>query len=683
MSYKRTGAAHNPRKQHSLAVSESRRPHSASRHPLNPIYPNIRRSKSRNALVADTDPEDRFPTGSKRKRVASGLENTHAYYATLQARPCKRRKRGDDPESDDDCFHSDTEQDVHDIASRTEDLNSEEYLDHAPEWKLLKLRKDQLLSLYDRATAGHGRKDADNLGKQDLAKAIIHARSKPRNKFRRAKNAVLNKFSRQRVVTHPQAPHTPDSDDVECVGFSRTIAQTFGFKRNTTKGPKAPEALGRSFSLDTLALNTKILPKYVFRLPLSLFILIFIFIFRRHGLISSQSTLSVVSSSSAGDVPPTPLTPPRTRGRKLSERQEKHVGFVESAQEALEQDDQSASEGEDEGSDDGSASLDSHRPEPSPRRLRSRWTARSTSSVGSMSTSSSTRRPRKLPPRQAKDKGRSFNEDDTELDDKDSGGDELPASSELGEDDDASSGSGGDSTPESRPIRQRKDSKANKIRLQTPPPEDDDMESQHESDRETVDGYQPTPRKLRSGKVLQKDRTPSPPAPAADDDSSELSELSEVDASVTEESSDSEVDDQNDEDYVEEDSAVTMATIATAGVDDEGSTIDMGDDVDAEGEDEEIDLEEQTATTLARYRKEQLVRLCESKGLDSEGTKPYLVKALLQWVSIRHNFTPSCVLSLLVAVTSSICFLRRLNRPRPFNSCTPASSPPTQTNGAL
>lgn len=274
MSYKRTGTTHNPRKQHSLAVSESRHPHSASRHPLNPIYPNIRRSKSRNALVADADPEDRFPTGSKRKRVASGLENTHSHYVTLQARPSKRRKRGDNPESEDDGFYSDTEHDVHDTASRTEDLHSEEYLDNAPEWKLLKLRKDQLLSLFEQATGGHGRKDADNLGKQDLAKAIIHARSKPRNKFRRARNAVLNKFSRQRVVTHPQAPHTPDSDDVDRAGFSHAIAQTFGFKRNTTKGLKVPEALGRSFPLDTLALNTKKLSKCVYRLPLSLFILI-------------------------------------------------------------------------------------------------------------------------------------------------------------------------------------------------------------------------------------------------------------------------------------------------------------------------------------------------------------------------------------------------------------------------
>jgi mitogen-activated protein kinase kinase kinase 13 len=388
-----------------------------------------------------------------------------------------------------------------------------------------------------------------------------------------------------------------------------------------------------------------------------------------------------VSSSSAGDIPPTPLTPPRTRGRKLSERREKHVGFIESADEAVEQDNRSASEGEDEGSDDGSASTASRLPEPSPRRLRSRWTARSTSSVGSTSTSSSVQPPRKLPRRQAKVKAQPPNEDDTELDDKDSGGEELPASSELGDDDDAPSGSDADSTPEPRPIRQRKDSKASKNRLQTPPPDDDDMESQHESDEETVGGYQPTPRKLRNGKVLQKDQTPPPPAPAADDDSSELSELSEMDTSVTEESSDSEVDDKNDEDYVEEDSAITMATIATAGVDDENPTIDTDGDVDAEGEDEEIDLREQTATTLARYRKEQLVRLCESKGVDAEGTKPQLVKALLQWVSIRCNFTPSCILSLLVAVTSSICFFRRLNCPRPFNSCTPSSSPPTQTTG--
>jgi len=271
MSYKRTGATHNSRTQHSLAVAESRHPHSASRHPLNPVYPNIRRSKSRNALVADTDTEDRFPTGSKRKRVASGPENIHAHYATLQARPGKRLKRGDKPRSDEDGFHSDTEHDVYDAASRTDDLNFEEYLDNAAEWKLLKLRKDQLLSLYERATSGHGSKDAENLGKQDLAKSIIHARSKARNKFRRAKNAVLNKFSRRLVVTHPQAPHTPDSDDVDRAGFSHSVTQTFGFERDTTQGLKAPAALGRSFSLDTLALNTKALPKcvIVYHLPFS------------------------------------------------------------------------------------------------------------------------------------------------------------------------------------------------------------------------------------------------------------------------------------------------------------------------------------------------------------------------------------------------------------------------------
>lgn len=641
MSCKRTGTTHNLRKQLSLAASESRRPHSASRHPLNPIYPNIRRAKSRNALVADTDTEDRFPTGAKRKRVASGPENTHAHYSTLQARPGKRLKRVDNSQSDDDDFHSDKEHDVYDAVSRAEDLNSEEYLDKAPEWKLLKLRKDQLLSLYERATGGHGRKDADNLGKQDLAKAIIHARSKARNKFRRAKNAVLNKFSSQRVVTHPQAPHTPDSGDLDRVGLSCTITQRFGFKRNAPQESKAP-ALGRSFSLDTLALNTKKLPKCVHSLPLPL--VRTHFYSRRRGVVSSQSTLSIISSSSAGDIPPTPLTPPRTRGRKLSERREKHVGFVESADEAVEQGDGPTSEGTDEESDDGSVNS-SRLPNPSPRRLRSRSTARSTSSVGSSSTCSNIQPPRKLPPRQAKDKAQSFNEDDTELDDRDSGGEELPASSELGDDDDSASGLDGDSTPEPGSIRQRKDPKASRSRLRPPPPDDDVMVSQHESDEETVDGYQPTPRRLRNGKVLRKGQATPPPAPAANDDSSELSELSEMDTSVTEESSDSEVDDKDDEDYVEEDTQVTMVTVATAGVDDEGSIIDTDNDVDAEGEDEEINLEEQTATTLARYRKEQLVRLCESKGVGAEGTKPQLVKALLQWESLRYNFIPSCVLT--------------------------------------
>jgi mitogen-activated protein kinase kinase kinase 13 len=44
-----------------------------------------------------------------------------------------------------------------------------------------------------------------------------------------------------------------------------------------------------------------------------------------------------------------------------------------------------------------------------------------------------------------------------------------------------------------------------------------------------------------------------------------------------------------------------------------------------------VDLTIATAKSLVRLRRDDLVRLCESRDLDVEGTKPQLAEALLQW----------------------------------------------------
>ena len=49
---------------------------------------------------------------------------------------------------------------------------------------------------------------------------------------------------------------------------------------------------------------------------------------------------------------------------------------------------------------------------------------------------------------------------------------------------------------------------------------------------------------------------------------------------------------------------------------------------------DEVDLTEATGTMLMRYRKDDLVRLCEERDIDHDGRKKaQLVDALLQWVS--------------------------------------------------
>lgn len=44
-----------------------------------------------------------------------------------------------------------------------------------------------------------------------------------------------------------------------------------------------------------------------------------------------------------------------------------------------------------------------------------------------------------------------------------------------------------------------------------------------------------------------------------------------------------------------------------------------------------VDLTIATAKSLVRLRRDDLVRLCECRDLDAEGTKPQLAEALLQW----------------------------------------------------
>ncbi len=45
----------------------------------------------------------------------------------------------------------------------------------------------------------------------------------------------------------------------------------------------------------------------------------------------------------------------------------------------------------------------------------------------------------------------------------------------------------------------------------------------------------------------------------------------------------------------------------------------------------EFDLDTATGKSLIRLRRDDLVRLCETRDLDVDGTKPQLAKALLEW----------------------------------------------------
>jgi mitogen-activated protein kinase kinase kinase 13 len=192
--------------------------------------------------------------------------------------------------------------------------------------------------------------------------------------------------------------------------------------------------------------------------------------------------------------------------------------------------------------------------EPSPRRLRSRGDRSSQDSGGAAG--------RHLPVRTVRPKIGELQEVDTESSAAGSDEEGVPASSAIDTDRD-----------------------------------EDDEDSEYDEEIE------PSPRKLRNGKV----RVPDHPD---DDDDSEEEEEEEADTS-------------GDTEYMEEDEEEDTE-VAEEVVDEEEGM-----------DDEDVDLSEQTVKTLTRFRRDHLVRLCESRNLDVDGTKPQLAKALLEWVRLH------------------------------------------------
>jgi hypothetical protein len=153
---------------------------------------------------------------------------------------------------------------------------------------------------------------------------------------------------------------------------------------------------------------------------------------------------------------------------------------------------------------------------------------------------------------------------------------------------------------------------------------DSDREDVSEPEEDDDEEVEQTPRKLRNGKVLHADDD--------DDNEDEEGEGSDVDAYV-------------DPEYMEED---------------EDTEVDAAAVDDSNNDEEEVDLSEETVKTLTRYRRDELVRLCESRNLDVEGTKPQLAKALLEW---RDSSQPSSSSASTVRAPSTEHPARRKARP--------------------
>ncbi|KAG6860583.1 hypothetical protein C0995_009632 [Termitomyces sp. Mi166 len=147
---------------------------------------------------------------------------------------------------------------------------------------------------------------------------------------------------------------------------------------------------------------------------------------------------------------------------------------------------------------------------------------------------------------------------------------------------------------------------------------EEEVEAEENGEENHDDAIVTEPRRLRNGKIVgEEDANMEEDIGSADDD-----------------------DDADDADDAEEADEAEEAEEAEG--DETGGDV----DIDADGEteedeamegDDDVDLTVATAKTLVRLRRDDLVRLCESRDLEPLGTKPQLAEALLQWRDRQAN----------------------------------------------
>ncbi|KAF9484664.1 hypothetical protein BDN70DRAFT_797394 [Pholiota conissans] len=146
--------------------------------------------------------------------------------------------------------------------------------------------------------------------------------------------------------------------------------------------------------------------------------------------------------------------------------------------------------------------------------------------------------------------------------------------------------------------------------------EDDEGEEGGETAEEVEDDEATIavePRKLRNGKIVGEE---------------------DVEMDIDEESIVDEVEGEEEGEGDEEEEA----EVADEAEDNESIDIDADGDTDEdEAMEDDVDLTVATAKTLVRLRRDDLVRLCETREIDPTGTKPQLAEALLQWRDRQTN----------------------------------------------
>ncbi|KAI0032283.1 hypothetical protein K488DRAFT_50223 [Vararia minispora EC-137] len=570
---------------------------------LAPLHFNLRRLPSRLAL-SDKAPmravsgPTSIQTGSKRKRVVSGNENASSGRSRSGGR-CKRRRGSTCSATSDDESVSgmDVDRDATAASDRSdgegEFESSEDYLIHeAPERQLLRLRKDRLLELYHAA----GLQDSpESLTKQDIVNAITSIRD-----------------DEGFASLPPSSPRDRDgnsseysSDDGNVAGGEETdIAHRYFMEQNGLRRRVTVHDVGRlasrpvherTFSLGHLEHSPTPYRKRI-GLEESLSVSPKLSRKRTASLRSSPAT-----STASSSLPSPPAT--RLRTRKFSndlqpqpssstfqrsKSKGKHVGFDDKVEVAAAEPELS------ELSELTESDADTVTTNPSPRRLRSQGSSRRQQNGDD--TSSPVRTP---PRRKAKEK--------VELALTANGGNRSRSVSVDQSDDEVDELAGDSSSVASTQVRRtplKRRLRPRKLQTYTPPSDGDDEReegdddtaaaegdnegAEDETDQDAEEDSEVTPRKLRSGRVV-----------------GEIG-AEEVEVEV---------------DEVE----------AEEGGEDEGSQAKMKLKLTGFL----VDLSTATVKSLTRLRRDDLVRLCETRQLETEGTKAHLAETLIKWYRSR------------------------------------------------
>ncbi|KAG1754355.1 hypothetical protein EDB19DRAFT_1666020 [Suillus lakei] len=603
-----------------------------SRPILATLQPNLRRLPSRQYLlmkntIRDVSQNLDVPIGSKRKRVASVNENISGGRPARGAPKLKKLKASPIRDSSSEEELSDMEVDVPgrwNVSDASEidceeEASDEFLINEASLGQLKRRRKDELLQLY---TAAGLSDDAHNLTKLELAQAIIAARDD--------------------IVSLP--PSSPGRDASDCssdegnaAGDEETDVGTRyrvppGLRRRATVHLTTNQADSRFLKTRSLSLghiNTShSYPDELHAAP------------KTNGALAparrttrSTSSRSSPTPSSSNQLPSPPVTRLRSRkvsaevvvprGATRSKGKGKQVEFSEDIKIA-----ESAALGEEsELTDLNELEEKIASSSPSPRRLRSREHR----SELSEDQYSDTPKPRGRARRQTSKAEEAENclEDEEEVDELISSPSPTPPPMR------------GRGAPAKRRLRSRR------MQTHTPPSDGgegddeeeeeadeeqveqgveanedgssmDDEDSEQSEDSRDADGDDDvyveesmspppttTPRKLRNGKVVGEECLEEAP----DED-----EEQDGDESIDLEAEDIDIDAEGEVEEMEE-----------------------AEEIDEAIDGDDFDLAVATKKTLLRMRRDNLVRMCETRDLDVAGTKPQLARSLLQWRDQRTS----------------------------------------------